>query len=94
MDQIAVLKIVQRFRKALEARGVVPEKMILYGSHARGAAGEQSDIDLIVISRDFEHKTFWQRIDLLSDVPMTPEEWETGDSPLVDFAKDGQVVVG
>ncbi|MEK6813880.1 MAG: nucleotidyltransferase domain-containing protein [Nitrospirota bacterium] len=105
MDQIAVLKIVQRFRKALEARGVVPEKMILYGSHARGAAGEESDIDLIVISRDFEHKTFWQRIELLSEaiyavlepieaVAMTPEEWEAGDSPLVDFAKDGQVVVG
>lgn len=105
MDQSAVLEVVGRFRKALEARGVVPEKMILYGSHARGTAGETSDVDLVVISRDFERKTFWQRIDLLSDaiyevpepieaVAMTPEEWEAGDSPLVDFAKNGQVVVG
>ena len=105
MDQGSVLGIISRFRKAIEARGVAVDKIVLYGSHARGAAGEESDIDLIVISRDFERKNYWQRIELLSDaiyevlepieaVAMTPDEWETGDSLLVDFAKNGQVVVG
>ena len=105
MDQGSVLGIISRFRKAVEARGVAIDKIVLYGSHARGAAGEESDIDLIVISRDFERKNYWQRIELLSDaiyevlepieaVAMTPDEWETGESLLVDFAKNGQVVVG
>ncbi|OGW61634.1 MAG: nucleotidyltransferase [Nitrospirae bacterium RBG_16_64_22] len=105
MDQGSVLGIISRFRKAVEARGVAIDKIVLYGSHARGAAGEESDIDLVVISRDFERKNYWQRIELLSDaiyevlepieaVAMTPDEWETGESLLVDFAKNGQVVVG
>jgi predicted nucleotidyltransferase len=105
MDKKAVLKIISDFRKALESAGVKPRKILLYGSYAAGNYRPDSDIDLVVISEDFEGKDYWQRIDLLSDaiyevfqpieaVAMTPREWEQGDSLIVDYARDGEVVYG
>lgn len=46
---------------------------------------------------------FWERIDLLADViyeisspleavAMTPDEWEKGESFVVDFARNGEVL--
>lgn len=32
-----------------------PERIILFGSHARGHAGEDSDVDLLVLFRDVEN---------------------------------------
>lgn len=40
-------RIVQRFR---------PEKVILFGSHARGDAGPDSDVDLLVVMKSPESK--------------------------------------
>ncbi len=46
-----------------ELRGYEPEEIILFGSAARGDAGEHSDIDLIVVK-----KTDRQFVQRLSDV--------------------------
>lgn len=103
MDKGTVLNTVANFKKALELKSVRIKKIILFGSFASGAAKEESDIDLIVISDDFKNKTYWERIDLLSEaiyqvmkpieaVAMTTEEWERGDSMIVDFARKGEVV--
>ena len=103
MDKNTVIAIVARFRRGLEARGIRPQKVILYGSHATGAATADSDIDLVVISSDFSGKGFWERVDLLSDViyeifapldavALTPDEWERGESFVVDFARNGEVL--
>jgi predicted nucleotidyltransferase len=100
MDREQVLSIVSRFKKALEERGVRPERVILFGSHADGTAHEGSDIDLVVISEDFADRGYWDRIEVLAEavaelwepieaIAMTPEEWEKGDSPLVEYARDG-----
>jgi predicted nucleotidyltransferase len=45
MDKNAVVEIVDRFRRGLEARGIRPQKVILYGSHATGVDTAVSDID-------------------------------------------------
>jgi predicted nucleotidyltransferase len=103
MDKKTVLTIISDFRKALESAGIKPEKILLYGSYAAGNWRPDSDIDLVVISEDFEGKGYWQRIDLLSAaiykvfqpieaVAMTPQEWENGDSLITDYARDGEVV--
>ena len=103
MDRRAVVEIVERFRKALEARGVKASRIILFGSHASGDAREGSDIDLVVVSEDFRRKDFWGRIDVLSEaiyevfepieaIAMTPEEWERGDSDIVEYARQGELV--
>ncbi|MBE7534062.1 MAG: nucleotidyltransferase domain-containing protein [Chloroflexi bacterium] len=103
MGQDAVIKTVRQFKKVLESSNVQVEELILFGSHATGSAREDSDIDLIVISPSFANKSYWERIDILSEaiyqlfVPIeasafTPEEWKAGQSLLVDYAQNGVVV--
>ena len=103
MDKIAVLKIIAEFKKVLQKNGTKVDRLILFGSYADGHPHEGSDIDLVVISQDFENKDFWERIEILTEaicevfepieaIPMTPSEWEKGDSMIVEFAKNGEVV--
>ncbi|GAB6272477.1 MAG: hypothetical protein STSR0003_23240 [Smithella sp.] len=46
MDKTAALGAIARFSKAIEAKGIRINKLILYGSYARGDYREGSDIDL------------------------------------------------
>jgi predicted nucleotidyltransferase len=105
MDKKTVLAIISDFRKAIESAGVKPQKILLYGSFATGNYRPDSDIDLVVISENFEGKSYWERIDVLSGaiyevfqpieaIAMTPKEWEDSDSLIADYAKDGEVVYG
>ena len=103
MDKDAVIKIVDEFHQVIRAKGISPSKIILYGSYAYGTHQQESDIDLIVISDDFIGKDYWERIDILSDViyelfapieavAMTQKEWDQGESFVVDFAQNGEVL--
>ncbi len=58
-------QIVQRFREQLEKMGIHAEKVMLYGSQATGTAREGSDIDLIVISGDWESYNQRERLEIL-----------------------------
>lgn len=102
MDKEAVLNIISRFRAALEGVGLRDAKIVLYGSYADGTQHEGSDIDLVIISDDFQNKGYWERIDILTDaiyelyepieaVAMTTEEWEKGDSLIAEIARGGEV---
>ncbi len=103
MDKKAALEILSRFRKAIESQNVKVEKLILFGSYATGANREGSDIDVVVISKNFAGKDYWERTDILSQaiydvfapieaVALTPEEWEKGESAVVEYAKTGEIV--
>ena len=106
MDKKSALEILARFKKALESQQVKLDKLILFGSFANETTiREGSDIDVVVISKDFAGKDFWQRTDILSEaiykvfepieaVALTPEEWEKGESVVVEYAKNGEVVYG
>lgn len=52
VDQEKLDEIVRRIVEAVE-----PEKIILFGSAARGDAGSHSDVDLLVIKEGADH---WQ----------------------------------
>jgi predicted nucleotidyltransferase len=103
MDKSVVLKVIGQFKDTLEKNGIKIERIVLYGSYAAGTQQEGSGIDLVVISDSFSGLGYWQRIDLLSAaiyevfkpieaVAMTRAEWEKGDSFIVDFARNGEVV--
>jgi len=56
---------VKRYRDQLEKMGIHPTRILLYGSQATGTAREGSDIDLIVISGDWQKYSHRQRLELL-----------------------------
>lgn len=78
-------KIVGHYLQELKKHGIQPERIILYGSHAKGNAKPYSDIDLVVISKDLAKWPPLERMQLLSratlhvDAPLevlgyTPDE--------------------
>ena len=103
MDKDTALKVISRFRDAIEGHGVRVKRIVLFGSYAEGNYHEGSDIDLVVISDDFADKDYWQRIDILSDaiyevfepieaVAATTQEWQNGDSLILQYARRGEFV--
>jgi uncharacterized protein len=60
-----VKRIVKRYRLQLQKMGIRPTRVLLYGSQAMGTAREGSDIDLIVISGDWQKYNQRQRLELL-----------------------------
>lgn len=103
MDKAAALGVINQFKTALESKSVSINKIILFGSYMTGKFKEGSDIDLVIISDDFKNKTYWERIDIISDaiyevfkpieaVALTSEEWEKGESMVIDYARNGEVV--
>jgi predicted nucleotidyltransferase len=103
VGQDSVIKTIQSFKRALESADIQVERLILFGSHAAGTAREDSDIDVVVISKSFANKGYWERINILSDAiyevfapieasAFTPDEWQAGKSLIVDYARNGVLV--
>ncbi len=103
MGQETVLTTVKKFKNALESSNIRVDQLILFGSQAEGTAREDSDIDLVVISSSFTNKSYWERINILSDAiyqvfapieasAFTPDEWKSKKSLISDYAKNGILV--
>ena len=100
MGQETVLATVKKFKNALESINIRVDQLILFGSYAEGTAREDSDIDLVVISSSFSDKSYWERINILTDAiyqvfapieasAFTPDEWKSEKSLIFDYAKNG-----
>jgi predicted nucleotidyltransferase len=57
------------FARRLEG-GVSVEAVILYGSYANGRPHEYSDIDVAVISPDFEGVPMWRRQEIIASLTL------------------------
>ena len=82
-----------------------PEKIILFGSHARGNAGPDSDVDLLVVM-DVEGSKFDKTVEIgvaLHDIPVptdiivtTPEDftWRSKAVGTIEYpaAREGKVL--
>lgn len=100
-----LIKIIQRFRQALEKSNIRCEKILLYGSQRWGKAEEGSDVDLIVISPDWARYSWRERLELLGIVSarilepiqsqgFTPEEIEQRDiSPFWQHILDDEAAL-
>lgn len=88
---------VGRFVKMLEQNGISVSKVILFGSHAKGKASVDSDIDIAVISPQFgrditEEMMLLRKIALKVDshiepVPFRPEDMDDTFSTLAQEIK-------
>ena len=89
-------------------KNVVISKIVLFGSEALDKANEESDIDLMLISKNFNKKSYSERLRTLlglnrSLIKQTNrpfdllyysnEEWENTASPLIAEAKaNGKII--
>lgn len=107
MAKDTVIEAVKYFEMCLKKSGVSISKIILFGSQAKGQAVEESDIDIVVVSKDFENKDIFERARFTKEaeimtikkfmipfdiITMTPEEFESETSLIAGYAKDGEVI--
>jgi predicted nucleotidyltransferase len=95
-------KFVKRVKEVIRV-----EKVIVFGSRARGDHLADSDVDLIMVSRDFEGVSFYERMDkliLLWESPLdldvlcyTPEEFRMKQEEICivkQAVQEGVVIAG
>lgn len=56
-----VKTIIAKYIHNLESMGISVQQVILFGSQAKGSFKRDSDIDIAVISKDFENMGLWDR---------------------------------
>jgi hypothetical protein len=78
--------VVRRYVDAIARRGIRPQAVYLYGSHARGQARRWSDIDLVVVWRGLRRMGYYRSFSLLGEaageirepvqaIPYTPQQF-------------------
>lgn len=104
MGKDFALTAIQRFHDELSHQGVSASKLVLFGSYATGKQHEWSDIDLIVISPDFEGKGLMDRVHQVTSaimvthapiepIMLTPAEWADENRMICQIAREtGEVV--
>ena len=60
-----IKEIVAEYTQTLKTLGVNVERVILYGSYALGNERKDSDIDLVIISKDFQKMNLRERLEIL-----------------------------
>ncbi len=63
--------IVKQYVQNLEARGIRVQRVVLFGSYARGPAHDGSDIDLAVVAPQFARLNIRERYETLGLANMT-----------------------
>lgn len=101
MSAQRVRKAVAYVREQVTTAGIASPRVVLFGSHARGEATPDSDVDVAVISTSFEGKDALARAAMLANVvvkvtrrfmmpfdiaTLTPDEYERT-SMLGDFIR-------
>lgn len=107
MAQNRTSEVVQFFCDCLKEKGLKVNKLILFGSQAQGIATEDSDIDIVIVSEDFNRKNIFRRARLTKDaevrtikkfmvpldiITMTPDEYENKTSLIAEYARSGMEV--
>ena len=85
-----VAQALAAFRRRLEARfGARLHEIVLFGSHARGTATEESDVDVLVVIDHLTEADRREVFDMAYDVDAASPEW-MGLSPLAYSSEQAQ----
>jgi predicted nucleotidyltransferase len=91
MDKKRVCEVVEHLKRRLHDDGIAAVEIVVFGSHIRGTQHEESDLDLMIISKAFENKDIFERSEMtaasqvdvikrflvpLDIINLTPEEFE------------------
>ena len=110
MAERKIVKAVKILEKLFQKRGIEIYKIVVFGSYAKGKEKKESDLDIIVVSENFEGKDIFEKVKLVSGIhrelvekiimPVdimyySPTEWEKGSSLIINAAREeGEVVYG
>lgn len=105
MVEESVRERLSTFLAAVQERGISVTRLILFGSHARGEADEWSDIDVVVVSPDFDSPDSRDLVNLLWDATVATrghvepiacgeKRWQEDDgSPVLEMARQEGIVL-
>lgn len=87
-----VIKKTQEFLDMVSSVGIRLERVILFGSYAKGNANKWSDIDIALVSKDFQGIGFYDRQKvnpyiLKTDTRIEPHPYRTD-----EFTKDNPFI--
>lgn len=73
-----IVEVVKSFLREVSKKYKV-EEAYLFGSYVKGTWLKTSDVDLVVVSRDFESVPFLERLDELNYI-----QWKMGIKPFIE----------
>ena len=107
MAEERIKKAMNFLKNLLDERNIKIEKIIVFGSRAKGGFKEDSDIDVALVSREFEGKDIFERSEMLKGlkweligkfmlpidiVSISLKEWEESSSLIVEYIKEGKTL--
>ena len=102
-----VTEAIRFFEKCLKEKGLKVSKLVLFGSQVEGKITDESDVDILIISEDFQGKDIFERARLTKDaeiltlkkfmmpldiITLTSDEFESGTSLVAEYAKKGKLM--
>lgn len=94
-----IAKILEKFLNLLKGANIKIERALLFGSYARGNAGEWSDIDVAIVSPDFSGTAFYDskklapfviKVDTRIELhPFTPDDFTENNEFVREILKNG-----
>ena len=100
-----IRKIAKALAKELERNRIIVDKIILYGSYARGNPHDHSDIDLVVVSPSFRGKkildiqeelarVFSKYLPIIEPIGYSSQDFQTAEPEtlLGEIKKSGKVL--
>ena len=105
MVEEAVIESVKRYLASLPALGIHARQAVLFGSYVQGRVDEYSDIDLVVITPEFDGardialiEKLWQATisadNRIEPIPCGEQEWETDQGrPILEIARREGVII-
>jgi uncharacterized protein len=106
VDTERIQQIIAFLKHQLEKKSLRVDRVILFGSYAHGKPHKDSDLDIAVISPDFEKMGLYERACALSDaeisvvhefripldlVALSPTEYEIQESPIAHFVHEDSI---
>ena len=107
MAKRKVIRTISVLKDLTRQKGIDVDRIVVFGSYARGEEKKGSDIDIIIVSRNFEGKDIFERVEIASGLHRelvektmmpadimyySPTEWEKGNSLIINQAKEEGIV--
>ena len=108
MPKDRIREAVTLIKEFFNGRNIKINKIIIFGSYSKGNYSKDSDIDIAIVSQDFNGKDIFEKTEMIKGlkwllvedielpfdiVPISLQEWKESSSLVVEFVKAGKVLL-